>query len=60
MLLGAIFFEVFEHNMPTRGIILYWQNTVIVAALIFFIVILASVLSVYRVMRLEPASVFRG
>ena len=55
------FFNFFAyHNMATRGIILMWQSVVLTGGCIFFVVILASVLSLRRVLVLEPAIVFRS
>jgi putative ABC transport system permease protein len=58
--LAAAFFE-FTLKMPaTRGLILMWQNVVLTGGCIFFVVTLASILSLRRVLVLEPAIVFRG
>ena len=56
----TIFFQVTLRNMPTRGIVLLWQNMAGVGITMFFVVILASLLSIRRVLVLEPAVVFRG
>jgi putative ABC transport system permease protein len=56
----SIFFEVTLRSIPTRGLALMWQNAVGTGALIFLIVALASLLSIRRVLVLEPAVVFRG
>ena len=58
--LCTVFFQVTLRNMPTRGIVLLWQNMVGVGITMFFVVILASLLSIRRVLVLEPAVVFRG
>jgi putative ABC transport system permease protein len=58
--MAAAFFEIFTHKLATRGIILIWQNVVGVAALMFTVVIAASLLSIRKVLVLEPAAVFRG
>jgi putative ABC transport system permease protein len=58
--LCGVFFEVTLHKTATRGITLLWQNAVGVAAVIFVVVILASLLSIRKVVELEPAVVFRG
>lgn len=58
--LCGVFFEVTLHRTATRGITLLWQNAVGVAAVIFIVVVLASLLSIRRVVQLEPAVVFRG
>jgi len=47
-------------NDPTRGIVLLWQNMLGVAGAISVTVFLASLLSIRRVLVLEPAVVFRG
>lgn len=57
--MAAVFFEVFSRQIATRGIILMWQNAVGVGVLIFLVVIGASLLSIRRVLVLEPATVFR-
>ena len=56
----AGFFEIFQNYLPTRGIILRWQSVVGAGVAVFVIVILASLLSIRRVLVLEPAIVFRG
>src|SRR5262245_33922741 len=58
--MAATFFEIFVHRLATRGIVLMWQCVALTAACIFFVVIVASILSIRRVLVLEPASVFRG
>jgi putative ABC transport system permease protein len=58
--IAGVFFSITLHNDPTRGLILLWQNMAGVAIAIFFVVFCASLLSVRRVLRLEPAVVFRG
>jgi putative ABC transport system permease protein len=58
--LCAVFFEVTLQQIATRGITLLWQNAVGVAAVVFVVVILSSLLSIRKVVRLEPAIVFRG
>jgi putative ABC transport system permease protein len=58
--MAATFFEIFVHKLATRGIVLMWQCVALTAACIFFVVIVASVLSIRRVLVLEPAAVFRG
>lgn len=57
--MAAVFFEIFSRQTPTRGIILLWQNAVGVGVLMFLVVIAASLLSIRRVLVLEPATVFR-
>ncbi len=58
--MAASFFEIFLHNLATRGIVLMWQCVGLTGACIFFVVIVASLLSIRRVLVLEPAAVFRG
>lgn len=57
--MAAIFFELFALKTATRGIILLWPNVVGVGVLMFLVVIVASLLSIRRVLVLEPATVFR-
>jgi putative ABC transport system permease protein len=57
---AATFFDVFSHKLATRGIILMWQSVALTGGCILFVVILASILSLRRVLVLEPAVVFRG
>jgi putative ABC transport system permease protein len=56
----TLFFQVTLENLPTRGIVLLWQNMIGVGITMLFVVFLASVLSIRRVLVLEPAVVFRG
>ncbi len=58
--LAAGFFEITRHQLATRGIVLLWQCVGLTGACIFFVVIVASLLSMRRVLVLEPAAVFRG
>jgi putative ABC transport system permease protein len=58
--MAATFFEVFRNNLATRGIVLLWQAVALTAGCIFFVIIVASILSIRRVLVLEPAAVFRG
>lgn len=58
--LAAGFFEFTGTKViATRGIILLWESVALTGACIFFVVILASLLSIRRVLVLEPATVFR-
>jgi putative ABC transport system permease protein len=57
--MGATFFEITRHNLATRGIVLMWQSAALTFACILFVAIVASVLSIRRVLVLEPAEVFR-
>jgi putative ABC transport system permease protein len=58
--LAAAFFSVTLRNLQTRGIVLLWQNMLGVGGAILLAVFLASLLSVRRVLVLEPVVVFRG
>lgn len=58
--LAAGFFQATVHRMATRGFVMLWQTMGGTAVVIFVIVILASLLSVRKVIVLEPAVVFRG
>ena len=58
--IAGVFFSITLQNDPTRGLVLLWQNMAGVAVAIFLVVFLASLLSVRRVLTLEPAVVFRG
>ena len=57
--MAAIFFETFSKLTATRGIVLLWQSAAGVAVLMLGVVVLASLLSIRRVLVLEPAAVFR-
>lgn len=57
--MAAVFFEVTSQQIATRGLILLWQSAALTGACIFFVVIVASMLSIRRVLVLEPAAVFR-
>ena len=58
--MAAEFFDFFGKQIATRGLILMWQNVALTGACIVFVMILASILSLRRVLVLEPAMVFRG
>jgi len=58
--MAATFFEIFMHKLATRGIVLMWQCVALTGACMFFVVIVASILSIRKVLVLEPAAVFRG
>ena len=58
--MAATFFEIFLRKLATRGIVLMWECVALTAACIFLVVIVASILSIRRVLVLEPATVFRG
>ena len=57
--LAAAFFESTKDQMALKGFHMYWQVMAGTAVAVFFIVILASFLSIRRVLVLEPAIVFR-
>ena len=57
--LAAVFFEFTSQQVATRGLILVWETVAITAVAIFSVVLLSSVLSIRRVLVLEPAAVFR-
>ena len=56
----AVFFSITTHQEATRGIVLLWQTMAGTAAVVLFIVAVASLMSIRRVLKLEPAVVFRG
>ena len=56
----ALFFEYTMHITYMAGIYMVWQAVVGVGAAVLLIVVLAALLSIRRVMILEPAVVFRG
>ncbi|HEY6170012.1 MAG TPA: ABC transporter permease [Verrucomicrobiae bacterium] len=58
--IAAGFFEITLKQLATRGLILMWQNVVLTGGGIFFVIVFASILSLRRVLVLEPAVVFRG
>jgi len=58
--LCAAFFDVTVNKTATRGFTLLWQIMAGTGGLIFGIVLLSSVLSLRKVLVLEPAIVFRG
>jgi putative ABC transport system permease protein len=58
--MAATFFELTLHKLATRGIVLMWQCVALTGACILFVAIVASILSIRRVLVLEPAAVFRG
>jgi putative ABC transport system permease protein len=58
--MAATFFEIFQRKLATRGIVLLWQCVGLTGACILFVVVVASILSIRRVLVLEPAEVFRG
>ena len=56
----AAFFEITKNNLDLRGFVLFWQIAAGTAAVVLFIVMAASLMSIRRVLVLEPAVVFRG
>jgi putative ABC transport system permease protein len=58
--MAALFFEITLRKIATRGLVLMWQSVVLTAGCILLVIIIASLLSVRRVVVLEPAEVFRG
>ncbi len=58
--MAATFFEITLNVLATRGIVLMWQNVALTGACILFVAIVASVLSIRKVLVLEPAAVFRA
>lgn len=57
---AAGFFQVTLQNLATRHLVLMWQSVALTGGCILFVVLLASLLSLRRVLVLEPAIVFRG
>src|SRR5215813_9940506 len=58
--MGALFFEITLRQIATRGLVLMWQTVVLTGGCILLVIIIASLLSIRRVVVLEPAEVFRG
>jgi len=56
----AFFFAITTHQEATRGIVLLWQVMAASGGIVLFIVSVASLMSIRRVLKLEPAIVFRG
>jgi len=56
----AAFFAYFVRQEATRGIVLLWQVMAASGGVVLFIVAVASLMSIRRVLQLEPAIVFRG
>src|SRR5881628_3671718 len=54
------FFNFFAQKIATRGIILLWQSVALTGGCMVFVMVFASILSLRRVLVLEPAIVFRG
>ena len=58
--MAAAFFEITLHMLATRGIVLMWQCVGLTGVCILLVAMVASILSIRRVLVLEPAAVFRG
>jgi len=58
--ISAAFFARTLSYMPTRGIIFPWQVMASIGVVVLLVVGLASLISIRRVLVLEPAIVFRG
>jgi len=58
--MAATFFEITLRQIATRGLVLMWQNVALTGGCILLVIIIASLLSIRRVVVLEPAEVFRG
>ena len=56
----AAFFEAFKNNLDLRGFRLPWEIMAGTGVAVLIIVTLASLMSIRRVLVLEPAVVFRG
>jgi putative ABC transport system permease protein len=57
---AAMFFEIASREMAMRGMYLLWQSVGLTAVAILVVVAAASLLSIRRVLLLEPAAVFRA
>jgi putative ABC transport system permease protein len=60
MAMTATFFEVTKDNLDLRGFRLPWEIMAGTGVVVLVIVMLASLMSIRRVLVLEPAVVFRG
>jgi putative ABC transport system permease protein len=58
--LAAAFFEATKGSVALAGFYLPWQVMGMTAAAVMLIILLASLVSIRRVLVLEPAVVFRG
>jgi putative ABC transport system permease protein len=56
----ATFFETFKHNLDLRGFRMLREIMAGTGVAVLLIVSLASLMSIRRVLVLEPATVFRG
>src|SRR5262249_48848783 len=57
--LCAAFFAITLSSLATRGLVLIWQNVIGTGVAILLVVMIASLISIRRVLVLEPAEVFR-
>jgi putative ABC transport system permease protein len=60
MAMCASFFDLTQGALALRGFIFLWQLMAATSVLVIFIVALASLMSIQRVLTVEPATVFRG
>jgi putative ABC transport system permease protein len=60
MALAAAFFQIASRQEALRGMTMPWQVMAGAAVLVFVIVSVASLISIRKVVELEPAIVFRG
>jgi putative ABC transport system permease protein len=58
--LAALFFDSTQHMSHLEGLFLPWEVMAGTAGAVLLIVVLASLVSIRRVLVLEPAIVFRG
>ncbi len=58
--LAALFFSAVQSGEGLRGIVLIWQVMALTAVVVVGITFTASLLSVRKLIKLEPAEVFRG
>jgi putative ABC transport system permease protein len=58
--LAAAFFEISSRKEALRQMTMPWQNMAGAGVLVMFIVFVSSLISVRKVLKLEPAVVFRG
>jgi putative ABC transport system permease protein len=56
----AAFFEITKDNLDLRGLCLFWQIAAVTGVSVLLIVVLASLISIRRVLVLEPAAVFHA
>ncbi len=57
--LCAMFFDATEDTVALRGFTLHWQIAAMTAAAITLIILIASIVSIRKVLKLDPALVFR-